>query len=302
MSALLFQACIPMALLIALGYTLGRIHTIDIKSIATLVIYAITPLVAFGSAARLDFTPVLLLLPVATFVIATLIGLGCYALGAKMDKGQRALLPVACGSGNTGYFGLPIAISLFGNDAAGVYFLANLGVVIFETSIGFYFIARGNLSPREALRRVMRLPVLYALIAGICFAAAPITLPEAGIKLWELCKGAYVVLGMMIAGLALAQSNKFTLHPQLGGLVFLGKFIFWPVCVLLFAFFDVGRFTPLQHQLLLILALAPVAGNLPAFAAANNQPVGDAAMLVLITTIIAIAGMPFVLPFLLSLL
>lgn len=302
MSQLLFQACIPMALLIALGYALGRLNTIDIKSVATLVIYAITPLVAFGSAAQLNFTPSLLLLPVITFLIASAIGLSFYAFGSGMPKGERALLPVACGSGNTGYFGLPIAISLFGNEAAGIYFLANLGVVIFETSLGFYFIARGNLTPKEALHRVLRLPVLYALTLGICFAAAHITLPEAGIKLWELCKGAYVVLGMMIAGLALAQSNKFSLHVRLSSLVFAGKFIAWPTAVVLFALLGVGKFTELEYKLLLIMALAPVAGNLPAFAAANNEPVGDAAMLVLVSTILAIVAMPFALPMLLELL
>ena len=300
MTALLIQTCLPLAALIALGYIIGRLNTIDLKSVATLAIYAITPLVAFGSAARLDFTPSLVMLPICTFVLAALIGCGSYALGYCIkDKAQRCLLPVACGSGNTGYFGLPIAIALFGQEAAGIYFLANLGVVVFETSIGYYFIARGKLSTRDALYRVARLPILYALSTGLVCAAAGIHLPEAAIKLWDLCKGAYVVVGMIIAGLALAQSEGFALNAKLTMIGLIGKFVFWPAAALFFSIIDTGLFDARVHQLILMLSLVPIAANLPAYAAANNVPVRDAAMLVLVSTILAIMAIPMVLPLLL---
>jgi len=298
-TGLLIQACIPLAALIALGYALGRLNTIDLKSVATLAIYAITPLVAFGSAARLDFTPALILLPVCTFMIAALIGLAAYVMGAGLDKTQRSLLPAACGSGNTGYFGLPVAMALLGEDIAGIYFLANLGVVVFETSLGYYFIARGGLPPREAARRVLRLPVLYALAGGLAFAACGWPLPEAGVRLWELCRGAYVVVGMMIAGLALAQTRSFRLDARLTAVAFAGKFVLWPVAAVLFATFDPGLFDLHVHQSLIILSMVPIAANLPAYAAANNAPVAEAALLVLASTVMAILAMPVLVPMLL---
>ena len=300
MTLILIQTCLPLAALIALGYIIGRLNAIDLKSVATLAIYAITPLVAFGSAARLNFTPSLIMLPICTFVLAAFIGVGSYALGYRLkDKSQRCLLPVACGSGNTGYFGLPVAIALFGQEVAGIYFLANLGVVIFETSIGYYFVARGNLSTKDALCRVARLPVLYALSAGLVCAAAGIHLPEAAVKLWDLCKGAYVVIGMMIAGLALAQSDGFALNAKLTVIALIGKFVFWPAAAMFFSVIDTGLFDARTHQLILVLSIVPIAANLPAYAAANNVPVRDAAMLVLISTVLAIITIPMVLPILL---
>lgn len=297
MTGLLFSTCIPLAALILLGFAIGRWQNIDIKSVATLAIYAITPLVGFGSAAQLDFSASLVLLPVCTFIIAALIGIGSFILGVRfLGRAEACLLPVACGSGNTGYFGLPLALALFGTQAAGIYFLANLGVVVFETSLGFYFIARGALSSREALRRVMQLPILYALTAGLVFAAMHIPLPVPAIKLWELCKGAYVVVGMMIAGLALAQSKGFALTPRLAAIAFTGKFVMWPMAALAFATLDLGLFTPEVHSLIMVLSMAPVAANLPAYAAANNAPIRDAAMLVLVSTVFAIVAIPLVLP------
>ncbi len=299
MTGVLFGACIPLAALIVLGYVIGRVHAIDIKSVATIAIYAITPLVAFGSAAQLHFTPALVALPVVTFIMASVIGLLSHFIGARVaGRSEAALLPVACGSGNTGYFGLPIALALFGPEAAGVYFLANLGVVVFETSIGFYFIARGHLSPRDALRRVAGLPVLYALAAGLAVAAIGWALPAPAIKLWEACKGAYVVVGMMIAGLALARAEGFAMNSRLTAVAVFGKFGLWPLAALAFAAIDpvFGRDV---HQLIIVLSLAPVAANLPAYAAANNAPMRDAAMLVLVTTVLAVLCIPVVLPALL---
>lgn len=301
MTSLLIQTCIPLALLILLGYVLGRLNTIEMKSVATLTIYGITPIVAFGSAARLDFTPSLLLLPLCTFLIALVIGLSTFKIGSLLnDHSLRCLLPVACGSGNTGYFGFPVAIALFGPDSAGLYFLANLGVSIFETSIGFYFIARGHYSPQDALKRVLRLPTIYALTAGLVVAAFHWHLPEEATKLWDLCKGAYIVLGMTIAGLALSQVKGFSFNLKLVGITLIGKFFFWPTAAIVFALLDHYLFSPDIHKLIIVLSLTPVAANLPAFAAANNLPIRDAAMLVLGSTILAILGLPHILPILLN--
>ena len=299
MTATLLQAFLPLAALITLGYLLGRFQKIDLKSVATIAIYGITPLVAFGAAARLDFKPDLLLLPVLTFSIACTTGLAMYEAGRRLQPSQRALLPVACGSGNTGYFGLPVAIALFGPDAAGIYFLANLGVVIFETSLGFYYIARGQLSREDALKRVYSLPVIYALALGLFCAALKLELPVPFMKLWDMARGAYVCVGMMIAGLALAQAGTALPDRRLTLLALCGRFVVWPLAAIGFEFAFPSLFQPLVYQLLIVLSLAPIAANLPAYAASTGAPAGEAAMLVLISTLLAILGLPLVLPLLL---
>lgn len=297
MTGLLFSACIPLAALILLGFLLGKLHTIDTKSVATLAIYAITPIVAFGSVGQMEFAPELVLLPVVTFLIAAGIGLFSYWAGSRiMPQPLACLLPVATGSGNNGYFGLPVAIALFGAESAGTYFLALLGVLIYESSIGFYFVARGNLPPAQALRRVVRLPVLYALAAGLLVSIAGWDLPQAFLTFWQTCKGAYVVIGMMIAGLALAQAKGFRLHPRLLFTAMTGKFVLWPLAAVAFAWMDPGLFDDHTHMLIVTMSVMPIAGNLPAYAAANNAPIRDAAMLVLVSTIFAIIAIPLALP------
>ncbi len=301
MTVLLIQSFIPLALLILLGFVVGRTQSVDLKSVAVLAIYAITPVVAFGSAAQLDFTFALLLLPLATFALAAFVGLVAFWAGKFfVHDSSRYLLPVACGSGNTGYFGLPVAMALFGDDVAGLYFLANLGVVIFETSLGYYFVARGTVPADMAVKRALKLPVLYSLLAGLAFAAMHFSLPAPLIKLWDFSKSGYVVIGMMIAGIALAQAPSFKINPRLLGVALAGKFLLWPLTALAFAALDPGFFTPQIHNLILVMSLTPIAANLSAYAAANDGPVAQAAMLVFISTLLALLSMPFLLPVLLS--
>lgn len=303
MTQTLLAAFIPLGVLILLGFALGKACRVDLKSIAVLAIYAITPIVAFGSTAQLDFKPSMLLLPLASFLIASAVAFCMLFIGRVLkDNTYRFTLPMACGSGNTGYFGFPVAIALFGAEGAGVYFLANLGVIIFESTIAYYYMARGNLSSRDAIGRVIRLPVLYALTAGILFAAFHIPLPDFALKLWELSKGAYIFIGMMIAGIGLAASSKFTIAPAFLFLGMLGKFILWPLGAIAFRYLDGGLFDAQTHDLLLVMSLVPAAANLPGFAVVNDGPVSDCAMLVLITTILAIIVLPFLLPVILSVL
>lgn len=300
MTSLLLQTFIPLALLILAGYLIGRWQKVDLKSVAVLAIYAITPIVAFGSAAQLQFTFSLLLLPVCTFILASLVGLAAFHAGKFfVNDSSRYLLPVACGSGNTGYFGLPVAMALFGDDIAGLYFLANLGVVVFETSLGYYCIARGNVSKEIALKRVTQLPVLYALGAGLVYAALGLSLPTSIVELWDISKHAYVAVGMMIAGLALAHAGSFKVQPKLLAAALSGKFLLWPLVALAFAALDPGLFSAQIHQLILVMSLTPIAANLPAYAAANDGPVAESAMLVFISTLLAFALIPLLVPVLL---
>ncbi len=301
----LIPVFIPLATLILAGFILGRFLTVDLKTVGILAIYCFTPIVGFGGAAQLDITPSILLLPIITFILASFVGLIMFRVGHIFlnDKSLAYLLPVATGSGNTGYFGLPLAIALFGSEVTGIYLLGNLGVVVFESTIGYYFINRGALTPKEAIMRVIKLPLLYALALGLIVASINLDLPAPAIKLWALSKGAYVCVGMMIVGIALGQQRNFSLSIPLLGFGILGKFLMWPLLAMTFVYCDtqfLDWLTPIMRHCILLISVAPMAANLAAYAAQNNLKVDQAAGLILITTLIAVIGLPFIIPVLIS--
>jgi predicted permease len=301
----LLPVFMPLVALIALGYVVGRCYKIDLKSVGTLLIFAVTPLVAFGSTAQLSFRRAYILLPFLSFALSCLTGLASKGMGRLFlrDKKLGAFLPEATGTCNSGYMGLPIVMAVFSPDLVGVYFLVMLGMLFFENSVGYYFIARGNISSREALNRVLRLPVLYAIVGGLVFSAWQVRLDPVFVKLWDASKGAYVYFGMMLVGLALSSYKKLELHGDLFALTVLGRYVFWTVLAFALIMIDhlVWRlFDVTIYRMFLLLGALPVAANLTAIAAQCDFKPQVAAPLVVLTVGVSFALLPIFLPFLVT--
>lgn len=292
---------LPLSLLILLGWVLGRMQDIDLKSIATMLVYGISPIVAFGATAQMQFQGAYTLLPLMTFILASANGFFSFALGRRFlkKKDMGYLLPLAAGSGNNGYFGLPLAMALFAPEQVGIYFLLQLGVTLFEATVGYYYVGRGHLSVKEALRRVRNMPVLYAIAAGLVFSALRFTLDPGVLKLWDITRGCYVGLGMMIIGIALAKYRKLSWDVDFIALAMNGKYLVWLLLGLGFIWTDthiLHLYDAPIHAMVLILAITPCAANTAAFAAQHDFKPQLAATIVFLTTILSFAALPFTLP------
>ncbi len=292
---------VPLALLILLGWIVGRMRDIDLKSVSTLLIYAISPVVALGSTAQLSFHGTFILLPLITCAMGSFCGLTSFALGRLLLKKKDIgyLLPQATGSGNNGYFGLPLAMALFPPEQVGVYFLIMLGTTLFEATLGYYFVGRGHLSVKDAVKRVAGMPVIYAIAIGLTLSAMHVTLDGGLLKLWDAARGAYVCLGMMIIGIALAKHKKLAWDMDFLAIAVFGKYVLWAAAIAAFVWLDSHVLkiydTPV-YTMIAILAITPAAANTAAFAAQHDFKPQLAATIVFLTTIISFVFLPFVLP------
>ena len=70
-------------------------------------------------------------------------------------------------SGNTGYFGLPVALMLFGDAVFAPYVMAMFGMTLFENTVGFFVVAKGADTFKDSALKVLKVPTLYAFIAGL---------------------------------------------------------------------------------------------------------------------------------------
>ena len=292
---------VPLALLIAIGWIIGRVQHVDLKSISTVLIYAISPVVAFGSTAQMTFHGTFILLPVISYILALICGLTSFALGRRFLKKRDMcyLLPQATGSGNNGYFGLPLAMAIFSPEQVGIYFLIMLGTTLFEATIGYYFVGRGHLTVVHALKRVVKMPVIYAIAAGLALSASHITLDAGLLKLWDVMRGGYVAIGMMIIGIALSKHKKLAWEMDFIALAMFGKYILWACVIAGFVWTDIHVLklydTPI-YTMIAIFAITPAAANTAAFAAQHNFKPQLAATIVFLTTIFSFALLSFVLP------
>jgi len=289
---------IPLYVVIFLGYIAGRFLNVRKESIASLLIYIIAPIIVFHGVATTKLTPGVLSLPLLFFTIACILSLLFLWIGKSFWKDTtKNILAFTAGTGNTGYFGIPVALILFDESAVGFIVIAILGLMLYENSVGFFITARGHHTVKEALIKVVRLPTLYAFFLGVLVQLAAIPFGQALSDVMVSFRGAYSMLGMMMIGLGLASINRFSIDYLFLGLSFLAKFILWPLIMLLVIVFDnlwLRLYTPAIHKVLVLLSIVPLAANTVAFATELKAEPEKAALAVGLSTLFALFYIPLI--------
>lgn len=297
--SLLLANIFPLYVLIGLGYIAGRWMDVNLHSMAIIAIYILAPLVNLGAMVQLKFDPSILLLPVILFFVSSSIGIFFYKLAPLGWKDTSVnLISLSSVTGNTGYFGLPIILALFDVKYVAIYMIMNLGVLISELTTGYYFGARGHANVKQALLKVIKLPVIHAIWIGLLLNGLDATLSPVMERYWNYATGAWIFIGMMLIGVALGKQSKIELDVRLMRWLFSAKFIAWPVVCALLIFIDhtyLHIFDPTIHQMMVIMSAVPLAGNLVAYAANLNIHPERAAGAVLASTLAALLTIPLAL-------
>lgn len=292
---------IPLYLIIALGVIAVRKLKVDRQSVANLLIYGIAPFVFFYGAMKADLQGgVVLFLPLMFFIICSGLSLTNLFILKKLrpkDRESNNLLSFASGDGNTGYFGLPVALVIFGSGSFGIMTMCILGFILFESTIGYYIIARTNHSIRDSLHKVIRLPVLYAYALGIAGNLMGYTLHPSIETVLESFKGAYSIFGMMIIGMGLAYVNFKTIDLRFVLISFFSKFVVWPLIIGGLVLIDktsLHLYSQQTHSILMLLSIVPLAANTVTFATALKLNPEKAATAVFLSTLAFLIVMPLV--------
>lgn len=294
----LFERLIPLYGLVALGYVSGRFVKVSKESVALLVIYVISPMVVFLNVSQIGLEAKYFLVP---GLMAGFASLTCFVFFHLSGLGFRSpaknVIAFASANANSGYFGLPVAMILFGQEITGIWLLFSLGFILFENTYGFYMMARGQHTAREALLRIFKLPALYAFVAAIVANFAGLEITGVYADFSAFFRGAYALLGMMLIGMGVAEMRKLTLDWKFLVTVHAGKFLFWPA--LAFGFVALDRaflhlYDTQVHPLILLLGCCPVAANTVAFSTVLKAEPEKASVAVLLSTAFALLFIPLV--------
>jgi len=299
--SILIPQLIPLYLLIAMGFIGGRHLDVNLHSMAIVVIYFISPVVVFGAVAQMDFRPDYLILPLVLFTLSVIITTLSFHGAKQLFKDNIAnLIGLSSATSNSGYFGLPLVIALFGADKSGLYILGNFGAEIVGITLAFYFGARGNFSVRESLLKLVKIPFIHAMALGLFWNLAIGDLPPIFLTYWGYFTGAWTIIGMMLIGVALGKLSSFRVNIRLTSWLCMVKFIVWPLAVggaVALDQFYFHLFGMEVWALFILWSLCPLPNNVVAFAAQLNIRPDEAALTVLASNIVAL----FVLPAVLSL-
>lgn len=295
--ALLFKL-IPLYIFILLGFIAGKYLGVKKDSIATLVIYIIAPVIFFNGVYTTTISFSSLSLPLLIFLICCFISFLFYYIGGFFWKDTtRNMLAFISSDGNNGYFGLPVAILLFPSNIIGLFIFAGLGILLYENTAGFFIAARGHHSIQESLKKLLKLPLIYAVILGLIVNLSGMHFGSIYTDVIANFKGAYVILGMMIIGLGLSGIIEYKFDFKFIGLSFFAKFIVWPLLMFFLLFIDTNFlkiYTPDTHKVLILLSVIPLAANTVAFATLLKIHPEKVAMTVLLSTLFALIYIPII--------
>jgi predicted permease len=292
----LFLKVFPLYLTISLGYLAGKYLHVKKEIIAPLLIYIIVPIIVFNGVATTPLTLQHISLPFVFFLLCCFICFLFLWLSSLIwQDATKNILAFTAGTGNTGYFGLPVAVALFGKSLMGLVVFAILGITLYENTVGFFVVARGRNSIQKSVSKVVKLPTLYAFLAGILVNLARIHFGEVYANSVNNFSGAYIVLGMMLIGFGMADIHRSVIDFRFLGMAFLAKFVVWPFLMTFLVLLDERLFHFYSrdvYQMMMLLSIVPLAANTVSYATELRTQPEKATVAVLLSTLFALFFIP----------
>jgi len=294
---LLISKIFPLYVVVSLGYFAGKKFKADRDTIATLLIYFIAPVVIFNGVASAPSSAKYLGLPAITLLVACILSVIFFTIAKRYFSGaERNLIGFMSGTGNTGYFGLPVVLALFGVEMQNIAILATLGFVLFENTLGYYYIARHSLKAKDAALKLLKLPAIHAYALGVIVNLVGYHPSQVVADNIIYFRGAYVILGMLIIGVGLSSVSRASVDKKLITISFAAKFIAFPAAVLVLKAINdhTNTYDNSVMEVLLLLSVVPIASNTVAFATKLKAHPEKAAFTVLASTIFALIYIPLI--------
>jgi predicted permease len=293
----LMSKIFPFYTLIVLGYIAGRYVAVDRQSIANVLFYLIVPVVFFDFGVKLKVESSILTLPLLLFCISIVLNRSYLYFCKKIwpNDARANVVAFSAGTANTGYFGLPVALMLFDFETVAIYMLMNIGLSFYDYTLGAFTIARGKFSRSEAIKSVLKMPILYTFFLGMLLSALKINIPQNFEVLSAYFTGAYAILGMMLIGLGISTIRKFEIDWKFISILLSARFIAAPAITFGLIYLDAQFFHVFDrntHLAALLTSIVPPAANTVVFASIHHAHPEEAASAVVVGTILALFYMP----------
>jgi predicted permease len=292
----LIDKIIPLYILIGLGYAASRWLGYKKEGAANLLIYIISPIVVFVGIATSELQYRHVTLPFITFGLCCLLCFIFFRVAKNFWFGKSPYIIAPSSTIVSGLnFGFPIALIIFSPKIMAIYLLAFLGFIVFDATFGYYVIARGNHTANDSLKRIYRLPLIYATFAGIWFSYMDIEIPRMLQDLSHSFAGTQIVVGMMIVGQSLQGIKIMKTDWKYVSFSLTAKFVVWPMVMsaliygdqTLWHFFDKD-----VYQAMMFLSILPMAVSPTVYAASLNVRPEKVATAVFLSTIFSMAYVP----------
>jgi len=301
---------IPIFMLVGTGVLLDRLFKLDLYTLSKLNFYIFLPTFIFRSLYEAAFTwdNLEIVLCAITVVIANYIVAGIAGRAAHYDLQKIATLRNVTMFNNCGNMGVALAVFVFSNvpyvvDGQTPYvslsLLSVVSIMVIQTitsnTFGFYQAGMGRLTPRDALRVVFHMPLVYVVPISLLLKLAPFDLhgffAYAPVSLFA---NAFVGVAMIALGVQINRTpmNFFRFDVIMASFLRLivGPIIALIVTLVFIQFY--GPFNPISAQSIVITYSVPSAINMALIAVEMKNNPEFATQCVMASTVLSALTMP----------
>jgi hypothetical protein len=199
---------LPVLVLSAAGFLLGRTLPIDSRSLGRVIFYLFSPVLVFnlllhnnlplGEMARtMGFC-------LAVFTVMSLLTLLSVRV-LRLDRLSMMAILLTAAFGNTGNYGLPLVSFAFGENAlahATIYFVTTS--ILFNT-VGVLIASLGHLDFKQAALGMLKVPTVYAVVLAALLNQFSVTLPLPLDRTITLAADGAIPLMLVLLGVELSR-------------------------------------------------------------------------------------------------
>ena len=228
---------LPIMLIAAAGYILGKTLTVDSRTIGRMVFYIFSPLLVFNLmvTSQLNLKQALTTVGYTVAVIA-IMGLLAFIFGKIFQLSRPHLLAViiTVAFGNTGNYGLPLVKFAFGDEALAVASIFYVTTTILFNTVGVVIASLGHLDLKSAILGVFKLPILYAVTIALILKGFGIAIPLPLSRTIEIAANGAIPAMIILLGLELTRI-EWTQSLRATGVGVAAKLLIGPLVGLLLA-------------------------------------------------------------------
>ncbi len=295
----IFNVVLPVFAIILTGFLAGRFRFLGDDSSEALnrfVYYVALPVLLFHSMARVEPAVIFDWPFMAAYVGGLLITLSLAMAWARCLFGGRlaenALFAMATVFGNTGYMGIPLALTAFGAEGALPAILATvingaLLIAIIVTIIEIDLSVDGGMGVvRDVGRALARNPLLLSPLAGIAWAFTGIALPAPVDTFCTILGAAAGPCALFAIGLFLARQSPGEAAREVGSMTIF-KLLVHPAVTWVLAVM-VLEVKPLWATVAVIMAALPTGANVFVLAQRYGIYVQRSSAAILVSTVLSV--------------
>lgn len=216
---ILWSNVLPLTLMIAVGFTMQRLFSLDIKTLSKLNFYVFSPAVIFNLLYTTDISASLIgqvLLFVVLFMFLQAVAVELTVRLRGLEGGMRGAMRNSVLFYNSANYGIPLNQLAFSANT----FTLSIQIIVMVTqsllpnTYGIYSVNAHKMSFRSTLRTMMSQPIIYVIPIAFLLHGFQVQLPQPIVTPITYLSDAFIGTALLTLGVQLG-NMKWELNPVL---------------------------------------------------------------------------------------